>query len=141
MKDKKGTEQTSNPTKKVLITLVVLLLAGLLVYNFWPEKMVEEPKVEEPTEETPIVEEVGNYFKISADNFNFSFRAGDPVTFENLKTNTAKIWIRTYSENENGDIDYGTYMKSFVLHPVRDPEKYWNTDLPTTNEVTIGERM
>ena len=134
-------EIKSNPTKKVGIALLVLIIAGLLIYSFWPETVVPPMPTAKDTETPAVIPEVGNYFKINADNFDFSFRAGEPVTFENLKGNTAKIWIRTYSENEKGDIDYGTYMKAFVLHPVRDPAKYWNTDLPTTNEVTLDVGM
>src|SRR3990167_6009975 len=117
-------EEKNNSSRKVLILLAVLILAGILSYSFWPEKVVPPMPTEQTPEAPAVMPEVGNYFKISADKFDFSFRAEEPVVFENLKGNTAKIWIRTYSENNEGDIDYGTYMKAFVLHPVRDPGKY-----------------
>lgn len=110
---------------KVAIGLVLVIILGGLFLFMNKDSTVETPtpkpdKIEpdEPQEET-------NYLEIKGDSFSYNIVAGEPFVITNLKDNGAKLWIREYTKDEDGNIDFGKTKVVPIIHEItRDREKF-----------------
>ena len=61
-------------------------------------------------------------------------KAGEPFPVNNLKSNSAKLWIRII--NFQNGLDYEKSNKVIVLDPIRDSKRFWR-EMKTEQEVTL----